>query len=71
MKRAKKAEKRGEIQEEYDFRPGIRGKYANRFGTGTVVVVLEPDVARVFSDSRSVNQTLRTVARLSRRIANG
>jgi len=71
MKQVKKRSKRSEIRSEYDFRGGARGKYANRFGTGTVIVVLEPDVARVFSDSKSVNETLRTVARLSRRIANG
>jgi hypothetical protein len=71
MKQAKKRSTRSETRDEYDFRGGTRGKYANRFGKGTVVVVLEPDVARVFSDSKSVNETLRTVARLSRRIANG
>lgn len=71
MKRAKRAENRGGTQKEYDFRPGIRGKYAKRFADGTNLVALEPDVARLFTDSKSVNDTLRTVARLSRRIASG
>jgi hypothetical protein len=30
---------------EYDFSRGIRGKYANRFARGTIMVVLDPDVA--------------------------
>ena len=30
--------------EEYDFKGGIRGKYAKRYAEGTNVVVIEPDV---------------------------
>jgi hypothetical protein len=52
---------------EYDFSKGVRGKYAARFKSGTNIVVLEPDVAEVFSDSRLVNETLRAVARVARR----
>jgi hypothetical protein len=48
-----------EMLEEYDFSNGVRGKYAGRFAQGSNVVVLDPDVAQVFTDSESVNQALR------------
>jgi hypothetical protein len=48
-----------EMREEYDFSGGVRGKYADRFSEGSTVVVLEPDVAAVFSDAESVNDALR------------
>ena len=47
--------------EEYDFSSGVRGKYAARFARGSNVVVLDPDVAQVFSDSESVNRALRAL----------
>ena len=48
----------------YDFSGGVRGKYAKRFTEGANVVVLDPDVAKVFPDGRAVNETLRAVARI-------
>jgi len=51
-----------EMLEEYDFDGGMRGKYAARFAEGANVVVLDPDVAAVFTDSYSVNQALRALA---------
>jgi hypothetical protein len=50
---------------EYDFRGGVRGKYARRFEAGTNIVVLDPDVAEVFCDSVSVNEALRALARVA------
>ena len=47
---------------EYDFSGGVRGKYVDRFAKGCNVVVLDPDVACVFTDSESVNQALRALA---------
>ena len=41
-----------DMREEYDFSEGVRGKYAERFAQGSNVVVLDPDVANVFPDSR-------------------
>ena len=52
------------MRDSYDFADGIRGKYASRFKQGTNVVVLDPDVARVFGDQKSVNDTLRAVVRI-------
>jgi hypothetical protein len=53
-----------EMLEEYDFSGGVRGKYAARFAKGANVVVLDPDVAEVFTDSESVNQALRALAEI-------
>lgn len=47
------------IQAEYDFSHGKRGKYTQRYTSGSNVVVLSPDVAEVFTDSESVNRALR------------
>jgi len=52
---------------EYDFSKGVRGKYAKRFTVGSNVVVLEPDVARVFRDSDAVNRALRALSEIARR----
>jgi hypothetical protein len=49
---------------EYDFSQGVRRK-PHGHGAGTNVVVLEPDVAAVFSDSASVNQALRLLVKLA------
>ena len=47
-----------EILDEYDF-SAVIGKYAKQYAEGTNIVVLEPDVAKVFPDSAAVNQALR------------
>lgn len=50
---------------EYDFRAGVRGKYAKRYAEGTNVVVLDPDVAAVFPDAQTVNEALRVLVRIA------
>lgn len=52
---------------EYDFRGGVRGKYAKRFEAGSNVVVLSPDVAKSFPDSQSVNEALRLLMKIATR----
>jgi hypothetical protein len=51
------------MREEYDFSQGERGKYARRYAQGTNVVVLDPDVAKKFPNSKSVNASLRKLIR--------
>jgi hypothetical protein len=51
---------------EYDFSGGVRGKYANRFAKGTIMVVLDPDVAELFPDPKSVNSALRALGHIIR-----
>jgi hypothetical protein len=51
---------------EYDFSNGMRGKYVDRLAKGSNVVVLDPDVAEIFTDSESVKQALRALAEIIR-----
>jgi hypothetical protein len=53
---------------EYDFLGGVRGKYVDRFRAGTNVVLLEPELARAFPDSRSVNNALRALLSIAARV---
>lgn len=55
-----------ELRDEYDFSGGVRGKYAERYARGSNVVVLDPDVAEVFSDAEALNEALRVLARSAR-----
>ena len=48
-----------DMLDEYDFTGGVRGKYIDRVAKSKSMIVLEPDVAAVFTDSESVNQALR------------
>lgn len=58
-----------ELRPEYNLREllkgGVRGKYAKRYRAGTNLVLLEPDVARAFTNERAVNEALRLVIRLT------
>jgi len=47
-----------EMLPEYDFSCGVCGKYAGRFTKDTIMVVLDPDVAAIFPDRKSVNTAL-------------
>lgn len=53
---------------EYDFSKGVRGKYARQYAEGSNVVVLDPDVASQFPNAASVNDVLRTLARLAQNV---
>jgi hypothetical protein len=65
MKKARRIQV--EMASEYDFTGGVRGKYAREYRNGSNVVVLDPDVAEVFTDSDSVNGTLRVIVGLMKR----
>jgi hypothetical protein len=65
MKNPRKKTSVPEMRDEYDFSKGVRGKYAKRFATGSNIVVLDPDVARLYPDSKTVNDTLRALARIA------
>jgi hypothetical protein len=58
-----------ELRPEYnfDYSNAVRGKYYKRLlDEGSNVVVLEPDVAKAFHDSASVNEALRSLLDLTR-----
>ena len=44
------------------IKSGVRGKYANRYREGTNIVLVDPDLHRLFPDSESVNRALRKFA---------
>lgn len=52
-----------EMRPEYDFTGGTRGRYAKRYSAGTNLVLLDPDVAKSFPDSESVNAALRILVK--------
>lgn len=62
-----KTDHKPEMLAEYDFGKGVRGKYAKRYASGSNVVLLSPDVAKVFPDSASVNTALRKLANIARK----
>ena len=64
MKKTTAKPKVAEMRPEYDFRGGVRGKYAKRFASGSNVILLDPDVAEVFLDAATVNAVLRVLAKL-------
>lgn len=51
------------MREEYrfDYRRAKANRFAEKMAGGAVAVVLEPDVAAVFSSSEDVNSFLRSV----------
>lgn len=56
-----------DILPEYDFSRAVRNKYATRYAAGSAVVVLEPDVAAAFPNSREANDALRALAGIIRK----
>jgi len=70
MKMKSKDEKADELRPEYDLatllKVGVRGKYAKRYEQGTNLVLLSPDVARVFPNDEAVNEALRLVIQLKK-----
>ena len=66
----KELPKRGsdDLRPEYDLaslKGGVRGKYYKQATAGTNLVLLEPDVARAFPDSKSVNRALRLLQEIA------
>ena len=62
MKKENNKHTQSDMQEEYEFSSGVRGKYATRYREGANVIVLDSDVAKVFHDQESVNHALRALA---------
>lgn len=59
-----------ELRSEYDFAQmegGIRGKYIERYCHGTNLVLLDPDVAQVFPNDKTVNDALRLLIQVAQR----
>ena len=56
------------MRAEYDFSKAVRGGTAARYARGTNVVVLEPDVVRMFPNATAVNEALRALGGILRRV---
>jgi hypothetical protein len=64
----RKAKTSDELRPEYkreDLGIGVRGKYFEEYRKGTNLVLLSPDVAKVFSTEKAVNDALRSLIGLA------
>jgi len=69
MKDNNKRQDIDELRPEYDFdySKAVRGKYYHRLiEEGSNVIILDPDIAKAFHDSASVNRALRSLLELTR-----
>jgi hypothetical protein len=69
----KKPDESDEMRSEYDLRKLKligRGVYAERYRSGTNLVLLEPDVRAAFPDDESVNEALRVIAKAAKQQAS-
>ncbi|MBW4555183.1 MAG: hypothetical protein KME59_04445 [Trichormus sp. ATA11-4-KO1] len=70
MKKEVENEMEDELRSEYDFsqmQGGVRGKYVERYRTGTNLVLLDPDVAQAFPNDTAVNEALRLLMQVAQR----
>jgi hypothetical protein len=70
MKKEVENEMEDELRSEYDFaqmQGGVRGKYVERYRTGTNLVLLDPDVAQAFPNDAAVNEALRLLVQIAQR----
>jgi hypothetical protein len=70
MKKEVENEMEDELRSEYDFaqmKEGVRGKYVDRYRSGTNLVLLDPDVARAFPNDAAVNEALRLLMQVAQR----
>lgn len=56
-----------EMLPEYDFSNARKNPYATRYSQGTNLVLIDPDLAKDFPDSASVNEALRALSAIIRR----
>ncbi|OGP75984.1 MAG: hypothetical protein A2V86_01220 [Deltaproteobacteria bacterium RBG_16_49_23] len=66
----KKAKVSDELRPEYrreDLGQGIRGKYFESYRKGSNLVLLRPDVAKVFPTEEAVNEVLRSLIDLAQK----
>ena len=62
MKKASAKRLNDDLLPEYDLsrlKGGVRGKYYRKAIAGTNLMLIEPDLAKVFRDAESVNRALR------------
>jgi hypothetical protein len=66
----KRTKPKDKLRPEYDLKSllkdGVRGKYAARYHSGTILVLLEPEVATAFPNDKAVNDALKLVIKLTK-----
>lgn len=70
MKEEDENEMEDELRSEYDFaqmQGSVRGKYVERYRTGTNLVLLDADVAEAFPNDIAVNEALRLLIQIAQR----
>lgn len=58
------------MKKNYDFSKGVRGKFAKKFALGTNLVAIDPDIIKAFPNSGSVNEALRHLLKIAKRVTN-
>jgi hypothetical protein len=70
MEKKRKVERPDELREEYDLtallKGAVRGKYAERYGAGTNLVLLDPEVSKAFPSTEAVNEAPKLVMQVQR-----
>ena len=70
MKKDEYDELRPEYRRE-DLGEGVRGKYLEAYRAGTNLVLLSPEVAKVFTTEESVNEALRHLIEVAQKSVGG
>jgi hypothetical protein len=59
-----------ELRPEYELseliKTGVQGKYYGKYRNGTNLILLDPEVEKVFPDENAVNEALRLVIELTK-----
>jgi len=69
MKKARAAKRSDDLRPEYDLSelgPMVRGKYYRQAVSGSNLILIEPELSRVFPDSESVNRALRLLVKTAK-----
>jgi hypothetical protein len=57
-----------EMRKEYKLQGGTKNPFAKRYAKGTNLVLIEPDIFKVFPSSEEVNAALRLLAKVGTRV---
>jgi len=67
MRKVKTSDEMRPAYRREDLGAGVRGKYLESYRKGTNLVLLSPDVAKVFTTEEEVNEALRSLISLAKK----
>jgi hypothetical protein len=67
MRKTKASDELRPVYKREDLGVGVRGKYFESYTKGTNLVLLSPDVAKVFTTEEEVNEALRSLITLAKK----